>query len=59
MNLIVEANNFELSPVLITFVEQDQLGGHLSDSPNAHLHKFHVRYVTIKLNRVSIDAVRL
>jgi len=55
----IKANNFELSPALITFVERDQFGGHPSKNPNAHLHKFLVKCNTIKLNGVSTDAIRL
>jgi len=36
----IEANNLELNPGLISFVERDQFGGYPSDNPNAHLHKF-------------------
>jgi len=55
----VEANNFELIPTHITFVERDQFGGHLSENPNTHLHKFLMKCDTIKLNGVSTDAIRL
>ena len=59
VNLTVEANNFKLSPALITFVERDQFGGHPSENPNAHLRKFLMKYDIIKLNGVSTDAIRL
>jgi len=55
----VEANNFELSPALITFVERDQFDGHPSKNPNVHLRKFLAKCDTIKLNRASTDAIRL
>jgi len=55
----VEANNFELSPALISFVEREQVGGHLSENPNAHLRKFLVKCDTIKINRTSSDAIGL
>ena len=59
MNPTVKANNFELSPTLITFMERDQFGGHPSDNPNVHLRKCLTKFDTIKLNGVSIDAIRL
>jgi len=40
---VVEANNFELSPALISFMEWEQFGGHPSENPNAHLRKFLVK----------------
>ena len=55
---VVEANNFEVSPALVTFVERDQFGGHLSDNPNVHLRKFLTKYDSIKFNGVSNDATR-
>ena len=55
----VEANNFDLSPALISFVEQEQFGGHPSENPNAHLHKFLAKCKTIKINGASADAIRL
>jgi len=53
----IEANNFELNPALIGFVERDQFGGYPSDNPNARLHKFLAKCDTIKLNGVSADAI--
>jgi len=55
----IEANNFKLNSALITFVEWDQFGGHPSDNPNAHLRKFLAKCDIIKLNGVSIYAIRL
>jgi len=55
----IEANNFELNSVVITFMEMDQFGRHPSDNPNMHLHKFLTKYDTIKLNEVCTDAMRL
>ena len=59
VNPTVKANNFELSSTLITFMKQDQFGGHLSDNPNAHLLKFLAKCDTIKMNEVSTDVTRL
>jgi len=53
VNPTVEANNCELSLALITFVEQDQFGGHPSDNPNVYLCKFLAKCDTIKLNGVT------
>jgi len=55
----IEANNFELNPALITFVEQEQFGRHPLKNPNAHLRKFLAKCDSIKLNGVSIDATKL
>ena len=59
ISLVVKANNFELNPSLISFVEREQFGGHPSENPNAHLRKFLVKCDTIKLNGVSTDAISL
>jgi len=55
----VEANNFELSPALISFVEREQFAGHPSENPNTHLRKFLTKCDTIKINGASSDAIRL
>ena len=55
----VEANNFELNPALISFVEREQFSGHPSENPNAHLRKFLAKCDTIKINGASTDAIRL
>jgi len=57
VNPTVEANNFELSPVLITFMERDKFGGHPADNPNAHLDKFIAKCDTIKINRLSTEVI--
>ena len=57
VNLTVEANNFELRPALVSFVEKDQFKGHPMENAHIHLRNFLVKYDTIKLNRVSIDAL--
>ena len=53
----IEANNFELNLALVTFIVRDDFGGHPTDYPNVHLQKFFAKYNTIKLNRVSTDAI--
>jgi len=55
----VEANNFELSPALMSFVAREQFAGHPSENPNAHLRKFLAKCDTIKINGASSDAIRL
>ena len=55
----VEANNFELSPTLISFVERERFTGHPSENPNAHLPKFFAKCDTININGASSDAIRL
>jgi len=55
----VEANNFEFSPALVSFMEREQFAGHPSENPNAHLRKFLANCNTIKINEASSDAIRL
>ena len=59
VNPAVEANNFELRPALISFVEQKQFGGHPSENLHLHLRNFLAKCNTIKLNGVNADAIRL
>ena len=55
----IEANNFELSPALISFVKREQFAGHPSENPNVYLHKFLAKCDTIKIDGASSDAIRL
>jgi len=55
----VKANNFKLSPTLISFVERQQFAGHPSENHNANLRKFLAKCDTIKINGASSDAIRL
>jgi len=55
----VEANNFKLSPVLISFVEREQFAGHPSENPNVHLRKILAKCDTIMINGASSNAMRL
>ena len=48
----IEANNFELKPVLITMVQQHQFIGHPSEDPNEHMGRFMRMVNTVKLNGV-------
>jgi len=50
VSLTVDANNFELSPALISFVEREQFSGHPYENLNAYLHKFLAKCDTIKIN---------
>ena len=59
VNPSIEANNFELRPALVSFVEKDQFSGRPIENPHIHLHNFLMKCDTIKLNRVSADAIRL
>jgi len=55
----VDANNFELTPTLISIVQQSQFGGTLLEDPNLHLSIFLQVCDTLKLNAVSTDAIQL
>ena len=57
-NLAIEANNFELRPALVSFMEKDQFSG-LTENPHIHLRNFLAKCDTIKLNEISADAIRL
>jgi len=59
VSLAIEANNFELSPALITFVQRDQFGGHPSENPSVYLRRFLAKCDTIKLNGVSTDVIHV
>ena len=57
--LAIEANNFELKPVLITMVQQNQFTGHPSEDPNEHLGRFLRMGNIVKLNGVRPDVIKL
>ena len=52
---IVDANNFELKPSLITMVQQHHFTGH----PNEHLGRFLRMENTVKLNGVRPEVIKL
>ena len=54
----VEANNFELKPVLITMVYQNQFTGHPTEDPNEHLGRFLRMANTVKLNGVRPEVIK-
>ena len=49
---VIEANNFELKPALITMVQQHQFTGHPSEDPNEHMERFMRMANIVKLNGV-------
>ena len=57
--LIVDANNFELKPALITMVQQHQFTGHPTEDPNEHLGRFLKMANTVKLNGVRSEVTKL
>ena len=59
VNLAVEANNFELRPALVSFVEKDQFSGRPTENPHLHLRNFLAKCDIIKLNGVSADVIKL
>ena len=56
---IVDANNFELKPALITVVQQHQFTGHPTEDPNEHLGRFLRMENTMKLNGVRPEVIKL
>ena len=56
---IVDANNFELKPALITMVQQHQFTGHPTEDPNEHLGRFLRMANTVKLNSVRPEVIKL
>ena len=56
---IVDANNFELKPALITMVQQNQFTGHPTEDPNESLGRFLRMENTVKLNGVRPEEIKL
>ena len=56
---MIDANNFELKPALITMVQQNQFTGHPSEDPNEHLGRFLRMANTVKLNGVRPEVIKL
>ena len=56
---VVDANNFELKPALITMVQQNQFTGHPTKDPNEHLGRFLKMENTVKLNGVRPEVIKL
>ena len=55
----IEANNFDLKPILITMVQQHQFTGHPTEDPNEHMGRFMRMPNTIKLNGVRPEVIKL
>ena len=55
----IEAKNFELTPSLITMVQQHQFTGHPSEDPNEHMGRFMRMANTVKLNGVRLEVIKL
>ena len=56
---IVDANNFEIKPALITLVQQHQFTGHPTEDPNEHLGRFLWMANKVKLNGVRTEVIKL
>ena len=56
---VIEANNFELKPTLITMVHQHQFTGHPSEDPNEHMGRFMRMANIVKLNGVRPEVIKL
>jgi len=55
----IAANNFELKPLLVQIIQQNQFSGNPTEDPNLHLATF-VRFAeTLKVNGVHPEAIRL
>ena len=56
---VVDANNFELKPALITMVQQNQFTGHPYEDPNVHIGRFLRIDNIVKMNGVRSDEIKL
>ena len=56
---VIEANNFEIKPRLITMVQQNQFTGHSSEDPNEHMGRFLRMANIVKLNGVRPEVIKL
>ena len=57
--LVVDANNFELKPALITLVRQNHFTGHPYEDPNVHMGRFLRMTNKVKMNGVRSDVIKL
>ena len=56
---LIEANNFELKPALITMVQQNQFIGHPNEDPNEHLGIFMRIANIVNMNGVDPNVIKL
>jgi len=56
---IIQANNFELKPALISMVQHNQFSGSAVESPHTHIRNFLEYCNTLKYNGVPSDVIRL
>ena len=56
---VIDANNFELKPALITMVQQNKFTGNPTEDPNEHLGRFLRMANTVKLNGVRREVIKL
>ena len=57
--LVVDANNFELKPALITMVQQNQFTEHPSKDPNVHMRRFLRMANAVMMNGVRLYVIKL
>ena len=56
---VINANDFELNPALITMVQQHQFAGHPTENPNEHLGRFLMIENSIELSGVKPEVIQL
>ena len=56
---VIDANDFELKPALITMVQQNQFAGHSTENPNEHLGRFLKIENSINLSGVKLEVIQL
>lgn len=56
---MIDANNFELKPSLLSMIQQNQFGGAPTDDSNLHLELLLEFCKTLKFNGAFVDAISL
>ena len=56
---VIQANNFELKPTLITMVQHNAYGGSPMEDPHEHIRNFLEYCNTLKCNGVAYDVIRM
>ena len=56
---VIDTNDFELKPALITMVQQKQFAGHSTENPNEHLGRFLRIENSINLSGVKPEVIQL